>query len=72
MRRQHPRYRYEQSFEWCILRPRRHRQRHRHQESCQEITCPLFSNYMGDNTLERREFIMTNLRIEDDENIVVA
>ena len=28
--------------------------------------------YMGDNTLERREFIMQNLRIEDDESIVVA
>ena len=28
--------------------------------------------YMGDNTLERREFIMRNLRVEDDESIVVA
>ena len=28
--------------------------------------------YMGENTLERREFIMQNLRIEDDESIVVA
>ena len=28
--------------------------------------------YMGDNTLERREFIMDNLRVEDDESIVVA
>ena len=28
--------------------------------------------YMGDNSLERRDFIMQNLRIEDDENIVVA
>lgn len=28
--------------------------------------------YMGDNTLERREFIMENLRVEDDESIVVA
>ena len=28
--------------------------------------------YMGDNTLERREFIMANLRVEDDESIVVA
>ena len=28
--------------------------------------------YMGDNTLERREFIMQNLRIEDDESIVVG
>ncbi|MCR4829547.1 MAG: type IIA DNA topoisomerase subunit B [Bacteroidales bacterium] len=28
--------------------------------------------YMGDNTTERREFIMRNLRIEDDESIVVA
>ena len=28
--------------------------------------------YMGDNTPERREFIMQNLRIEDDESIVVA
>ncbi len=30
------------------------------------------SFYMGENTLERREFIMSNLRIEDDESIVVA
>ena len=28
--------------------------------------------YMGDNTMARREFIMQNLRIEDDESIVVA
>ena len=28
--------------------------------------------YMGENSLERREFIMQNLRIEDDESIVVA
>jgi topoisomerase-4 subunit B len=28
--------------------------------------------YMGDNTMERREFIMRNLRVEDDESIVVA
>ncbi len=28
--------------------------------------------YMGNNTVERREFIMRNLRIEDDESIVVA
>ena len=28
--------------------------------------------YMGDNTTERREFIMDNLRVEDDESIVVA
>ena len=28
--------------------------------------------YMGNNTPERREFIMRNLRIEDDESIVVA
>ena len=28
--------------------------------------------YMGDNSLERRDFIMQNLRIEDDESIVVA
>ena len=28
--------------------------------------------YMGDNTPERREFIMQNLRVEDDESIVVA
>ena len=28
--------------------------------------------YMGDNTPERREFIMRNLRVEDDESIVVA
>ena len=30
------------------------------------------SFYMGENTIERREFIMQNLRIEDDESIVVA
>ena len=28
--------------------------------------------YMGDNTMARREFIMQNLRVEDDESIVVA
>ena len=28
--------------------------------------------YMGQNTSQRRDFIMQNLRIEDDENIVVA
>lgn len=28
--------------------------------------------YMGNNTVERREFIMRNLRIEDDESIIVA
>jgi topoisomerase-4 subunit B len=28
--------------------------------------------YMGQNTADRREFIMKNLRIEDDESIVVA
>ena len=28
--------------------------------------------YMGDNTPERRDFIMRNLRVEDDESIVVA
>ncbi|MBR1644868.1 MAG: ATP-binding protein [Bacteroidales bacterium] len=28
--------------------------------------------YMGDNTMERRDFIMKNLRVEDDESIVVA
>lgn len=28
--------------------------------------------YMGQNTSERREFIMKHLRVEDDENIVVA
>ena len=28
--------------------------------------------YMGQNSTERREFIMKNLRVEDDENIVVA
>ena len=32
----------------------------------------VLSFYMGENTLERREFIMDNLRIEDDESIVVA
>ncbi|MBO7100479.1 MAG: ATP-binding protein [Bacteroidales bacterium] len=32
----------------------------------------VLSFYMGENTLERREFIMQNLRIEDDESIVVA
>ena len=28
--------------------------------------------YMGQNTMERREFIMQNLRVEDDESIVIA
>ena len=32
----------------------------------------VLSFYMGDNTLDRRDFIMRNLRIEDDESIVVA
>ena len=32
----------------------------------------VLSFYMGENTIERREFIMNNLRIEDDESIVVA
>ena len=32
----------------------------------------VLSFYMGDNTPERREFIMNNLRVEDDESIVVA
>ena len=32
----------------------------------------VLSFYMGENTLERREFIMQNLRVEDDESIVVA
>ncbi len=32
----------------------------------------VLSFYMGENTLERREFIMSNLRIEDDESIVVG
>ncbi len=32
----------------------------------------VLSFYMGENTLERREFIMDNLRIEDDESIVVG
>ena len=35
-------------------------------------TQQVLSFYMGENTLERREFIMSNLRIEDDESIVVA
>ena len=35
-------------------------------------TKKVLSFYMGDNTLERREFIMDNLRVEDDESIVVA
>jgi topoisomerase-4 subunit B len=30
----------------------------------------VLSFYMGENTLERREFIMSNLRIEDDESIM--
>lgn len=28
--------------------------------------------YMGQNTMERREFIMQNLRVEDDESIIIA
>ena len=28
--------------------------------------------YMGENTLERRDFIMKNLRVEDDESIVIS
>ncbi len=28
--------------------------------------------YMGENTMERRDFIMKNLRVEDDESIVIA
>jgi topoisomerase-4 subunit B len=32
----------------------------------------VLSFYMGENTLERREFIMNNLRVEDDESIIVA
>ena len=32
----------------------------------------VLSFYMGENTVERREFIMDNLRVEDDESIVVA
>ncbi|MBP5516290.1 MAG: type IIA DNA topoisomerase subunit B [Bacteroidales bacterium] len=32
----------------------------------------VLSFYMGENTMERREFIMDNLRVEDDESIVVA
>ena len=35
-------------------------------------TQSVLSFYMGENTLERREFIMNNLRVEDDESIVVA
>ena len=35
-------------------------------------TKSVLSFYMGENTLERREFIMNNLRVEDDESIVVA
>ena len=34
-------------------------------------TKSVLSFYMGENTLERREFIMDNLRVEDDESIVV-
>ena len=30
------------------------------------------SFYMGENTLERREFIMQNLRVEDDENLAAV
>jgi topoisomerase-4 subunit B len=32
----------------------------------------VLSFYMGENTPERRDFIMQNLRVEDDESIVVA
>ncbi len=32
----------------------------------------VLSFYMGENTNERREFIMDNLRVEDDESIIVA
>jgi len=32
----------------------------------------VLSFYMGDNTMDRRDFIMKNLRIEDDESIVVT
>ena len=32
----------------------------------------VLSFYMGENTPDRRDFIMRNLRIEDDESIVVA
>ena len=32
----------------------------------------VLSFYMGENTLERREFIMTNLKVEDDESIVAG
>jgi len=35
-------------------------------------TKQVLSFYMGDNSPERREFIMNNLRVEDDESIVVA
>lgn len=28
--------------------------------------------YMGENTMERRDFIMKNLRVEDDESIVIV
>ena len=35
-------------------------------------TKAVLSFYMGENTLERRDFIMNNLRVEDDETIVVA
>ncbi|MBP5548251.1 MAG: type IIA DNA topoisomerase subunit B [Bacteroidales bacterium] len=35
-------------------------------------TKEVLSFYMGENTMERRDFIMQNLRIEDDESIVVA
>ena len=35
-------------------------------------TKSVLSFYMGENTLERRELIMDNLRVEDDESIVVA
>ncbi len=35
-------------------------------------TNSVLSFYMGENTPERREFIMNNLRVEDDESIVIA
>lgn len=35
-------------------------------------TKQVLSFYMGENTSDRREFIMRNLRVEDDESIVVA
>jgi topoisomerase-4 subunit B len=35
-------------------------------------TKQVLSFYMGENTSDRRDFIMRNLRVEDDESIVVA